>query len=579
MNPPDLDALLEDLRLVGDETQHVEVKRARGGLPTDLGETVSAFQNSEGGTIVLGITETGEPGHRGYVVSGVAEPGVLAERVVRLLGDSLHPPVRTEVHVVQHPDGDVIWVDIPPLLSRERPSHLGASAHGGAYRRVGSADQLLSETEVTELLARRGVEHDDTSDPVDQPITLDDARVAQLVRTERQASSRLAGQDDEQVAVSLGVLSSAARDRPTLAAALLLGRDPARFEPAARLALRVGAPGERGAATHLEGDLGQLLDDAVTRAQRELVTAQVGVAGRVLDHHDVSLDALREVVSNALFHRSFAPWHRQTPVTVHVMPTAVVVDSPGGLAHGVEASELGLEQRSVTGRNHTMIRLGERLRAPSGARLIEHVAAGIPDADRNCVEEDVLAPIFIAEPTRVRAVLPRGRLGATERDDVERLALAAGRLATISDRLSAQFRMPSSIDLPYARRLLGGRPPDEAAVALLEAVRRGSLVRSGPARARRWTPGTDAPLDVADMQRGVMAARTHVRTTRREALVAAIRAAGTDGLAMSAMLELDVGSRPTIARELDILMELGVVEPTTLVRTDPTRRYRLRGSG
>ena len=51
----DLAEVVAGLRETGVEFEDVEVKRAAGGMPQSVAETMSAFANSGGGLIILGL--------------------------------------------------------------------------------------------------------------------------------------------------------------------------------------------------------------------------------------------------------------------------------------------------------------------------------------------------------------------------------------------------------------------------------------------------------------------------------------------------------------------------------------------
>ena len=64
----EIETLLQHIDL--GEDQNIEFKAADGGLPKDLWPTLSAFANTDGGCIVLGVREKqGE-----FEISGVSNP-------------------------------------------------------------------------------------------------------------------------------------------------------------------------------------------------------------------------------------------------------------------------------------------------------------------------------------------------------------------------------------------------------------------------------------------------------------------------------------------------------------------------
>lgn len=53
----DIEKLIEQLRSIGKDTQTCEVKESVGKLPASTVETLSAFSNGVGGTLILGLAE------------------------------------------------------------------------------------------------------------------------------------------------------------------------------------------------------------------------------------------------------------------------------------------------------------------------------------------------------------------------------------------------------------------------------------------------------------------------------------------------------------------------------------------
>ena len=88
--PPPIQNAIERMRVLGPDAQHYEVISAGDGLPDSLLETISAFANRDGGTLILGLD----------VKSMAAVPGFDAKKIhdaLLRLGRDLTPPCRLNI--------------------------------------------------------------------------------------------------------------------------------------------------------------------------------------------------------------------------------------------------------------------------------------------------------------------------------------------------------------------------------------------------------------------------------------------------------------------------------------------------
>ena len=143
------------------ESNKIEVKAAREGLPRSLWETYSAFANTDGGTILLGVEE--DP-HGALSVCGVNEP----ESLVKVLWDGLNNPSCVSVNLLT--DNDVIIdvdagtpyivVEVPRAPRQDRPVYIRNNLASGSFRRNGEGDYHCTSEELKALVRDGGEEID-----------------------------------------------------------------------------------------------------------------------------------------------------------------------------------------------------------------------------------------------------------------------------------------------------------------------------------------------------------------------------------------------------------------------------------
>ena len=131
----------------------IEAKSAKGGFPDNFWETYSAFANTDGGTILLGVEETHD--HVLYMQDGLADAQKMKKTFWKLVNNrqkiSHNIVTNSMVYIDQLEGKDILVVEVPRAERTTRPVYKGQDPRLGTYRRWGEGDHLCSMEEVSAM--------------------------------------------------------------------------------------------------------------------------------------------------------------------------------------------------------------------------------------------------------------------------------------------------------------------------------------------------------------------------------------------------------------------------------------------
>jgi predicted HTH transcriptional regulator len=156
----DIETLSESIDL---ECKLAAGRDGKGQLPTDFWPTYSAFANTHGGVVLLGVKEK----NGRFSLNGISDP----QRIIRILFNHLNNPqkvscnILTDQHVIviRIDDKDLIQIHIPAANRKQKPVYLnGNPFKGNTYRRLHEGDRPCSDEIVKRMLAEQVEESRDT---------------------------------------------------------------------------------------------------------------------------------------------------------------------------------------------------------------------------------------------------------------------------------------------------------------------------------------------------------------------------------------------------------------------------------
>lgn len=401
MNRAELSELLGALQRTGAEADDVEAKRAENTLPRSVKETLSAFANTRGGIILLGVDE-----ERGFAVTGVSDASKIAADLGSMCNADMEPPVRAQIDVVEVEGKALVVAEIPEAEQRNKPCYVKSQGmNRGSYTRVGDADQRLTSYEVQLVMSSSGQPRDDVA-PVTEASMADldrDAvdRYVKKLREVRPVAFATVNSEEALLRSNVAVRTDHGVV-PTLAGLLSLAKFPQQWFPQLMLSFvsypTIDGPAPDGVRfldnVSIEGSIPVMVNETMAVLRRNMSRrAIVSGAGRK-DLWDYPEPALREAIVNALVHRDLSPASFGTQVQVEMYPDRLVIRNPGGLFGPVQVWSLGHETLS-SARNSALLRILEEVTPPGDDRSIcENRGSGIRTMISALRDYGMSTPIF-----------------------------------------------------------------------------------------------------------------------------------------------------------------------------------------
>ena len=575
--------MVDRLRRTGLEPTEIEVKAAVQALPKTVGETLSAFANGEGGTLLLGLDE------EGFRPAANFDAERIRDALATWCNEKMWPPIRSTIEVVDFEGAQAVRLDVDASDPVDKPCFvLDRGEYNGSFIRVGDGDRRLTRYEVTQLLANRDQPtHDQQVVPDATVDDLDPRLVDQVLRHAAERSARaFSGVDQVTALKRLGALKDLdGTPRPTLAGLLALGFYPQQFFPqlfASVVVLPTTEMGELGPEGErflenvtVDGPIPVILQEVTAALRRNMSRAAIVRGLGREDRYDYPTEVIRELVTNALMHRDYSPESRGTQVQIELYPDRLVVKNEGGLFGGVTVDQLGAAHIASKSRNATLAKLLGDVPLPDrpNETIAENRGSGLVAAVRALHKAGMSPPEFDADPGRLTVTVPRTALLAPQ--TIEWIAsLGLGHLTDAQHLALAIMRSSGRVSVGMLRAW--GVQDRAAREAVRDLVTRGVAIKIGGKRyaSYRLIEVGDRPIPELHSAPTSPDVRVHQGVEADlDIIIQAIQAGHSTSRGLAAHLGMPY---QTLLRRLRELETRELVEPTR-PKHSSKQSYRLIG--
>ena len=351
------------------ESQTVEYKQS---WRNDCLKSVSAFANSGGGVLIVGLDDNGKP-------SGLKNFKRLLEDIPNTIRNKLG--ILPSVELIKKNKKDIIKITVTPCS-------VPISYNGKYYIRSGSTVQELQGKELADFLMKKsGSTWDDI---VEERAGFNEINNDSIEKFKKYAVDRIPSiikeTDNTTLLQKLNLIDGKDLKR---AAVLLFSNDPQKFY--LQSVVRIGkflSDTEIQTTDIVEGNLFAQLESALEILRTKYLVSNIKYEGiHRRDILEYPYKALREAIINALIHRDYSG---TSQIQIRVYPDKLMIMNEGKLPPEVPVEKLKTNHLSVP-RNTLLAKIFYY------AGFIESWGHGTIKIVENCMEQGLPEPDFVEE--------------------------------------------------------------------------------------------------------------------------------------------------------------------------------------
>ena len=346
MQTKELINLIDNIVSLKTETNNIEFKKAKDGVPENLYDTLSSFSNTSGGIIIFGVDEKNN-----YDICGITNPDIFQKKITEQ-SLMMEPKIRPIITICEY-DGKIIAsAEIPELDVFNKPCYYsGKGKMKGSYIRVGDADLPMTDYEIYSFDAFKYKTEDElrSKERIEKDI-FNEISINSFLDKIISVKPNLINLDRDTILKMNGIIDK--NNYPTVCGILNFGKYPQIFSPNLDIVAVRCSTNEYGVEDQngirfldnkrLDGTISEMLKLAISFVINNIKKAtRINDRGIREDVLEYPIKAIREIILNSLIHRDYSIHTENEPIRLTIFDDRIEISNPGGLYGRLSIDELG----------------------------------------------------------------------------------------------------------------------------------------------------------------------------------------------------------------------------------------------